>query len=138
MEEGERREAAIASAASLQPNFTPKKSNITPSQLSKFHELHKRRLKIKAKSKTKTKIKGPEGNGKSHENGSNGKERVGKASGATTTVEGSSVPFSNGSAEENSSVQESVAAHPVSTTKRQKKLHWGLDTKERWEMKANM
>lgn len=32
--------------------------------------------------------------------------------------------------------QENVAVH-IETKKRQK-LHWGLDTKERWERKANM
>ncbi|KAL3525477.1 hypothetical protein ACH5RR_013849 [Cinchona calisaya] len=120
MEEDERREVSIASAASLQRNFTPK-SHITQSQLSKFQELHKRRLQMKAKSKTEKKIKG-----KSNEKESSGEGHDEKVSGAA----GSSVSFPK---------QESVVApNSVSNTKRQKKLHWGLDTKERWEMKANM
>ncbi|XP_016435875.1 uncharacterized protein LOC107762068 isoform X5 [Nicotiana tabacum] len=52
-----RREAAIASVPSLQPNFTSKKG-LNPAQISKFQELHRRRLKIKARSKVKDKSKG--------------------------------------------------------------------------------
>ncbi|OMO80210.1 hypothetical protein CCACVL1_13103 [Corchorus capsularis] len=43
------RESAIASALPFQPNFNP--SGVTQQQLSKFRELHRRRLQIKAKSK---------------------------------------------------------------------------------------
>ncbi|XP_028125505.1 uncharacterized protein LOC114322402 isoform X4 [Camellia sinensis] len=100
-EEDERREAAIATRASLQPNFKP--DGVSQSQLSKFQELHRRRLQIKAKSKIKKKAKGISGN---------------------TTKD----TFSQ--------QQENVAVH-IGTKKRQK-LHWGLDTKERWERKANM
>ncbi|KAL7232031.1 hypothetical protein ACSBR2_010116 [Camellia fascicularis] len=97
-EEDERREAAIATRASLQPNFKP--DGVSQSQLSKFQELHRRRLQIKAKSKIKK-----------------------KATGNTTK-------------DTFSQQQENVAVH-IGTKKRQK-LHWGLDTKERWERKANM
>ncbi|KAL3378127.1 hypothetical protein AABB24_004181, partial [Solanum stoloniferum] len=57
MEEDDgRREAAIGSAPSLQPNFT-NKNGVNNAQISKFQELHRRRLKIKAKSKVKDKSK---------------------------------------------------------------------------------
>ncbi|KAK4792346.1 hypothetical protein SAY86_022781 [Trapa natans] len=55
-EEDERREAAIASAPALQPDF--KSSGVTKDQLSKFQELHRRRLQIKAKSKKQKGQKG--------------------------------------------------------------------------------
>ncbi|XP_028125504.1 uncharacterized protein LOC114322402 isoform X3 [Camellia sinensis] len=105
-EEDERREAAIATRASLQPNFKP--DGVSQSQLSKFQELHRRRLQIKAKSKIKKKAKG---------------EILVGISGNTTK-------------DTFSQQQENVAVH-IGTKKRQK-LHWGLDTKERWERKANM
>ncbi|MBA0769944.1 hypothetical protein Gotri_018630 [Gossypium trilobum] len=54
-EEDNRRETAIASTGSLQPNFKP--VGVTPQQLSKFQELHRRRLQIKAKSKIHKKPK---------------------------------------------------------------------------------
>ncbi|OIV90145.1 hypothetical protein TanjilG_01599 [Lupinus angustifolius] len=64
-EEEERREAAIASTPCLQPNFNPK-GPLTKDHLSKFRELHNKRLQLKSKSKFKTKSKGGATAKKSH------------------------------------------------------------------------
>ncbi|GJZ24902.1 hypothetical protein Tco_0562361, partial [Tanacetum coccineum] len=59
-EDDKRKETAIASvAASLNPKLKPSSSSsVSQARLSKFQELHKRRLQIKEKSKTKKKSKG--------------------------------------------------------------------------------
>ncbi|CAI9110630.1 OLC1v1010689C1 [Oldenlandia corymbosa var. corymbosa] len=126
MEEGDdaRREAAIAASECLQPNFVPKSKQITSAHLSKLRELHRRRLQIKSKSQTKKKVKG---NGKSNEKSVN----VGRLA-TSSDPDNSSVSGSCSSLK-----GESPSIPPASTPKRMK-LHWGLDTKERWEMKANM
>ncbi|XP_059451449.1 uncharacterized protein LOC132182274 isoform X2 [Corylus avellana] len=131
--EDERREELIASTPSLQPNFKAK-GGITQTQLSKFHELHKRRLQIKSKSKIKKKSK--DGNGKSHSKDRSVLDCVDADS--TISIEESSV--SNSESHNNtdsSSLKQNNVAAPLALKKRQK-LHWGLDTKERWERKANM
>ncbi|CAL5367313.1 unnamed protein product [Camellia sinensis] len=139
-EEDERREAAIATRASLQPNFKP--DGVSQSQLSKFQELHRRRLQIKAKSKIKKKAKGEILVGIS---GENSKSRVKNLDANDVTeeisskeIDHSSVSILKGNTTKDifSQQQENVAVH-IGTKKRQK-LHWGLDTKERWERKANM
>ncbi|PSR87829.1 Protein FAM204A like [Actinidia chinensis var. chinensis] len=133
-DEDERREAAIASRPSL-PNYKP--SGVTQSQLAKFRELHRRRLQVKARSKVKDKVKGMS---------KKSDESCVKNLNANDFTEGNSSKETDDSdvsvlkrktvkdtfSEEN----ENVALH-VGAKKRQK-LHWGLDTKERWERKANM
>ncbi|XP_059643302.1 uncharacterized protein LOC132285150 isoform X1 [Cornus florida] len=134
-EEDERREAAIASAPSLQPNFRP--VGVTQSQLTKFQELHRRRLHIKAGSKHKKRSKGiSDESGKSHRKHLDGKEFTDENS--SKTIDDSSVSISKGNnIGDISSLQQDNVAVQVAPKKRQK-LHWGLDTKERWERKANM
>ncbi|XP_059451450.1 uncharacterized protein LOC132182274 isoform X3 [Corylus avellana] len=100
-------------------------------------ELHKRRLQIKSKSKIKKKSKGiADGNGKSHSKDRSVLDCVDADS--TISIEESSV--SNSESHNNtdsSSLKQNNVAAPLALKKRQK-LHWGLDTKERWERKANM
>ncbi|KAL3719440.1 hypothetical protein ACJRO7_004409 [Eucalyptus globulus] len=126
-EEDVRREAAIASAPSLQPNF--KSPGVTKDQLSKFQELHKKRMQIKKKSEqkrckdeTRKFIKKP-----------NSKNRIDKE----TSVEDSSLSNSGLNSKENSSGEQQDRQQQITSMKRQK-LHWGLDVKERWERKSNM
>ncbi|KAF5479916.1 hypothetical protein F2P56_000698 [Juglans regia] len=134
-EEDDRREAVIASAPSLQSNFEPK-GGITQAQLSKFQELHRRRLQIKSKTKTKKTSRGSGGrNGKSHS-----KDIVQDCADedSTIAIEESGVSDSERhNNKNNSSFQQNNLATPIGSKQRQK-LHWGLDTKERWERKANM
>ncbi|XP_047318472.1 uncharacterized protein LOC124921819 [Impatiens glandulifera] len=114
-EDDERRETAMASAPSLQPNF--KSSITTKAQISKFQELHKRRLQIKAKTIEKKKKDKKKPLLDEISCASNYEEEI------LSREEGSSSP--------------SVSIeNPAELKKR--KLHWGLDTKERWERKANM
>ncbi|KAF5205737.1 hypothetical protein FRX31_004674 [Thalictrum thalictroides] len=131
-EEERRREAAIETkAAALQPDF--KSQRITDDQLNKFKELHRRRLQIKEKSKIHKNLKGK----------------------ATRTVKGdkaskkineehmiveqkASKPSKEmGNSIKPSSLQQDISAASLGIKKHQK-LHWGLDTKERWERKSNM
>ncbi|CAL0299136.1 unnamed protein product [Lupinus luteus] len=133
-EEEERREAAIASTRCLQPNFNPKGS-LTKDHLAKFRELHNKRLQLKSKSKSKfkTKSKGGATAKKSHCNDlssqSNRSEalRVDNEEPILRVCEGSD------SINEDSKDNVSVFYAP-----KKQKLHWGLDTKERWERKSNM
>ncbi|KAJ0099575.1 hypothetical protein Patl1_21432 [Pistacia atlantica] len=135
-EEDKRREAAIRSIQSLQPNFKPKV--LTKEQLSKFQELHRKRLQVKSKSKSKfhQKSKGTAyGTSKSHGKDLDSKDHVDTVS--STTIEYSNVPNLKSNGNNNSTLhQDNVAAD--SATKKRQKLFWGLDTKERWERKANM
>ncbi|CBI33635.3 hypothetical protein VitviT2T_021866 [Vitis vinifera] len=135
IEEDERREAAIASTPSLQSDFKP--VGVTNLQLSKFQELHKRRLQIKQGSKYQKKSK--DWAGKSY-----GKEskylkvKDCTEENASITIEESSVSTSkSNNVKDKPSLQQGDIATHLASKKRQK-LHWGLDTKERWERKANM
>ncbi|PIN16508.1 hypothetical protein CDL12_10851 [Handroanthus impetiginosus] len=135
-EADERREAAIASAISLRPNFKPKKG-LTEAQLSKFQELQKRRLQIKARSKAQNKYKGlGDGKNKSHKKANEVHDSTDQE--PSKPVEN---PFSISIPENRvgntSSVEEDNVATNLAAKKR-RKLFWGLDTKERWERKSNM
>lgn len=131
-EEDERREAAIASTPCLQPNFKP--AGVSKAQLAKFQELHKRRLQIKERSKTKKKSKGSVG--RTNRSQGKGLDECGSEN-SSRTVEDSSVLIpSSSNIGDISSQQDNVAAEMA--TKKRQKLHWGLDTKERWERKSNM
>ncbi|GAB2300002.1 hypothetical protein Dimus_034046 [Dionaea muscipula] len=127
MEEDERREAAIASTSCLQyPNFKP--SGVTQNQLTKFQELHRRRLQMKSKSSHKKKPKG--GKVKLQE------EDYFPDDNANTEMEASSVDNSKSSDSKDVSVSSQIGINHI--LKRRQKLYWGLDAKERWERKANM
>ncbi|XP_055803619.1 LOW QUALITY PROTEIN: uncharacterized protein LOC129872725 [Solanum dulcamara] len=134
MEEDDgRREAAIASAPSLQPNFTTK-NGVNPAQISKFQELHRRRLKTKTKSKVKDKSKGTLVESEMY----NGKDVNAKCKEIIDeklikTAKDPRITLSIGSTTDLSSSQEDNTL-----SKKRQKLHWGLDTKERWERKSNM
>ncbi|KAL7141682.1 hypothetical protein ABFS83_08G070300 [Erythranthe nasuta] len=135
-EADERREAAIASSVSLRPNFKPK-SGLTQSQLSKFQELHKRRLQIKAKSKVhkRDKVLG-DGRSKSHKTAIGIHHCIDQQT-SQPVVESTSVQIQESRLVNISSVEEDNVAKDSAANRRQK-LHWGLDTKERWERKSNM
>ncbi|KAM6567259.1 hypothetical protein CsatA_026387 [Cannabis sativa] len=124
-DEDERRESAIASSLSLQPHFKPPTA-LKQTQLSKFQELHRRRLEIKSKSKFKKKQK--DGCSKSH-----CKDVITKD---CEDKEPTDLGYNYDNENSSSFQQESGAAYLV--PKHHQKLHWGLDTKERWERKANM
>ncbi|XVE72093.1 hypothetical protein DITRI_Ditri11bG0011100 [Diplodiscus trichospermus] len=131
-EEDNRREAAIASTLSVQPNSKP--AGVTDQQLSKFQELHRRRLQIKAKSKNHKKLK--DQTKKFHTEDLNTTDS--EEADSNAKFEDLSVPNSKSCSEDHNPFarQDKVMMQP--TTKRRQKLHWGLDTKERWERKANM
>ncbi|KAJ9682859.1 hypothetical protein PVL29_018731 [Vitis rotundifolia] len=135
IEEDERREAAIASTPSLQSNFKP--VGVSNLQLSKFQELHKRRLQIKEGSKYQKKSK--DWAGKSYGRESKYlKLKDCTEENASITIEESSVSTSkSNNVKDKPSLQQGDIATHLASKKRQK-LHWGLDTKERWERKANM
>ncbi|GER48057.1 hypothetical protein STAS_25220, partial [Striga asiatica] len=107
----ERRESAIASSA----NFKPK-SGITESQLAKFQELHKRRLKIKAKSKA-----GGKGQSKPHKKVVEARECTEPCKSASnyaivSNSEGKTVDVSP---------EEGSKSAGNSTMKKRQKLYWG-------------
>ncbi|GER31509.1 hypothetical protein STAS_07513 [Striga asiatica] len=121
-------ESAIASSSSFKP-----KSGITESQLAKFQELQKRRLKIKAKSKTHENDKG-DGKGKPHKKVVEARECKEPCKPAwdyaiVSNSEGKTVDVSP---------EEGSKSAGNSTMKKRQKLYWGLDVKERWERKSNM
>ncbi|GAV85549.1 hypothetical protein CFOL_v3_28985 [Cephalotus follicularis] len=132
-EEDNRREVAIASNPFLQPNFKPT-GGVTQQQLSKLQELHRRRLQIKSTSKVHKKFK--DGAGNSHGRDLNAKDceetDLSAKDGDSTVPNWNSLNDST-----NSTIQPDNVTVQLAPKKRQK-LHWGLDTKERWERKANM
>ncbi|XVF71614.1 hypothetical protein PTKIN_Ptkin12aG0053000 [Pterospermum kingtungense] len=131
-EEDNKREAAISSTLCLQPNFKP--AGVTPQQLSKFQELHRRRLQIKAKSKTHKKLKDRTKNFHAEDLNTTDSQEAD----SNTKIEDSNVPNLKNHNEDNNpfTQEDNVAMHHA--TKKRQKLHWGLDAKERWERKANM
>ncbi|XP_021888291.1 uncharacterized protein LOC110807464 [Carica papaya] len=131
-EEDERREVAIASLPSLTPNLKP--AGVTHDQLSKFRELHRRRLQIKSKSKIhkKTKDRTSQCHGKDLIT-----EKIEDNNSSIETEYSCGPGLRNNSANDCCSITMNNKAPPLASKKPQK-LHWGLDTKERWERKANM
>ncbi|KAL8162153.1 hypothetical protein V2J09_013642 [Rumex salicifolius] len=119
MEEDARRESVLAKLPILQPNFKP--VGVSQSQRNKFQELHRRRLQIKSKFKSKKK---PKGNKEFEEKDLKAKGFEDEV--ADLVNEGSNV-------NERDDPKDDV---PLVFKKR--KLHWGLDTKERWERKSNI
>ncbi|KAK3161618.1 hypothetical protein QOZ80_1BG0079370 [Eleusine coracana subsp. coracana] len=122
--EAKRKEAALASSRLLDPGFKP--SKLSQDQLDKFKELHKKRLQIKEKEKHKRKSKG-------------------------STTWNTKITQDCKSMDKDESADNTPAAHNTSSpteiqgdpasalsSRNKRKLHWGLDVKERWERKANM
>ncbi|KAL2335257.1 hypothetical protein Fmac_016470 [Flemingia macrophylla] len=130
-EEDRKREAAIASTPCLQPNFNRK--GVSQVQLSKFRELHKRRLQLKSKSKFKTKSK--DGINKKSQGGSLSSQNSGTQSLEVDQKEPSFLNDCEGFGSSNEDTKDGV---PVFSASKKQKLHWGLDAKERWERKSNM
>ncbi|XP_010492495.1 PREDICTED: uncharacterized protein LOC104769874 [Camelina sativa] len=119
--EENRKEALLASTQSLQPNFN--RSNVTPKQISKLQELHKRRMQIKAS--TKIHKKPPKASkkcqSKAIEDGEKSSKQLKESTSSSTLEE-----------------QNHDKTVVTVTKKKPQKLFWGLDTRERWERKANM
>ncbi|EFH50019.1 hypothetical protein ARALYDRAFT_488468 [Arabidopsis lyrata subsp. lyrata] len=114
--EENRKEALLASTLSLQPNFN--RSNVSQKQISKLQELHKRRMQIKANTKIHKKP---------------------KASKNSQIKDGESSNKLKESTSFSSTLEEQNHSKTLGTTpKKPQKLFWGLDTRERWERKANM
>ncbi|CAI9272376.1 unnamed protein product [Lactuca saligna] len=130
MEEDERREAAIASAACLNPKFKPS-SAVAQARLSKFQELHKRRLQIKEKSKVKKKSQGKASRPNRLEEKDSHVDEFAATKIPCITAEDTSSSTST-------TLDVSSLSKPQIPSKKPHKLHWGLDTKERWERKSNM
>ncbi|MED6136688.1 hypothetical protein PIB30_058126 [Stylosanthes scabra] len=131
-EEERRREAAIASSPCLRPNFSAK--GVTQDQLSKFRELHKKRLQLKSKPKFKTKLKD---DAKTSKGNDRSRSQKSGTEGLEVDVKESSCPLNCEAfaTENDKDLKDNTSL--VSAPKKQK-LHWGLDTKERWERKSNM
>ncbi|CAA0402927.1 unnamed protein product [Arabidopsis thaliana] len=120
--EENRKEALLASTQSLQPNFN--RSNLTQKQISKLQELHKRRMQIKANAKIHKKKPKASKNSQSKaiEDGESSKKlKEPTSSSSSSTLE-----------------EQNHNKTVVTVPKKPQKLFWGLDTRERWERKANM
>lgn len=128
MEDDKKREAAIASAAAAALSLNPK-SAASQTRLSKFQELRKRRLKIKEKSSKMQKKSKGWSSGQSNSNA-----EVCASETPCKTADDTSNSISLDAHHESVS---SVPKERIASMKPQK-LHWGLDTKERWERKSNM
>lgn len=128
MEENGRREAANPC---VQPNF--KSSAISQDQLAKFRELQRRRLRMQTKTKNKTKSKDKKAKFLSEDLHTQGCVDDPKDEGLKeSTIKSSS------KGEDGNKVSSSTSHVDVHPALKKKKLHWGLDAKERWERKANM
>ncbi|CAK9169843.1 unnamed protein product [Ilex paraguariensis] len=100
-------------------------------------ELHRRRLQIKEKTTNKKKSKGiVDRTSKSHGMAINAKDCTDENT--SKTIEDSTILISKScDIKDICARQQDVVAASIASRKRQK-LHWGLDTKERWERKSNM
>ncbi|CAO1947900.1 unnamed protein product [Urochloa humidicola] len=124
-DEAKRKEEALASSRLLDPGFKP--SKLSQDRLDKFKELHKKRLQITEKPKYKRKPKGPTGRSTKVSTDDKFTDKDESADSSPRNVHGTSSV---------TGIQEDPASALSSRNKR--KLHWGLDIKERWERKANM
>ncbi|EES03458.3 hypothetical protein BDA96_03G284200 [Sorghum bicolor] len=124
-DEAKRKEAALASSRLLDPWFKP--SKLSQDRLDKFKELHKKRLQITEKPKYKRKPKGTTG------------RSIKVTSEYKFTDKDASADSSPRDVHHMSSVT-GIQGDPASdlSSRNKRKLHWGLDIKERWERKANM
>ncbi|PAN29071.1 hypothetical protein PAHAL_5G200200 [Panicum hallii] len=124
-DEAKRKEEALASSRLLDPGFKP--SKLSQDRLDKFKELHKKRLQITEKPKHKRKPKGTTGRNTKVNNDYKFPDKDESADSSPRDVHHSSSV---------TVIQQDPASALSSRNKR--KLHWGLDIKERWERKANM
>ncbi|CAM8975972.1 unnamed protein product [Rhodiola kirilowii] len=117
-EENERREEALASVAPLQPTFKPR--DVSQDQLSKFQELHRRRLLIKSKTKNDQK------KGKCREKILDTKNGA-AANFCNSSVyeECSSLSSKNRKVEGDAFLQSDNESVRHSSKKQRQKLHWG-------------
>ncbi|XP_062180191.1 uncharacterized protein LOC133884692 [Phragmites australis] len=122
-DEAKRKEDALASSRLLDPGFKP--SKLSQDQLDKFKELHKKRLQIMEKPKNKRKYKGSTGITKVTDDYKFTDKDESAHNTPTNVHHTSTTGFKGESASTLSS-------------RNKRKLHWGLDIKERWERKANM
>nr|CAD1823412.1 unnamed protein product [Ananas comosus var. bracteatus] len=105
-----------------------------PIQLDKFKELHRKRLQIKEKGKRKEKS-----NDKGKPNGTaNTSMRVSNNLDIKDTADVSTASTMKDSEYSNSKEEAGLDEATLTPSKRKRKLHWGLDAKERWERKSNM
>ncbi|KAG8055803.1 hypothetical protein GUJ93_ZPchr0001g31802 [Zizania palustris] len=119
------KEDALASSRLLDPDFKP--SKLSQDRLDKFKELHKKRLQINEKSKCKVKSRG-----RTEKN-----DKVTSDSSVTDKDESvGNVGINVQNMASTAGTQMDLEASLPLRNKR--KLHWGLDVKERWERKANM
>ncbi|XP_057737830.1 uncharacterized protein LOC130955070 isoform X2 [Arachis stenosperma] len=104
---------------------------------SAIQELHKKRLQLKSKSKFKTKLKD---DAKTSQGNDHSRSQKSGTEDLQVDVKESSCPlkcdaFATRKNDKDSKDNSNTSL--VSAPKKQK-LHWGLDTKERWERKSNM
>ncbi|CAL4948083.1 unnamed protein product [Urochloa decumbens] len=123
-DEAKRKEEALASSRLLDPGFKP--SKLSQDRLDKFKELHKKRLQMTEKPKYKRKPKGIAGRSTKVNTDCKFTDKDEGADSSPRDIHNMSV----------TEIQEDPASALSSRNKR--KLHWGLDIKERWERKANM
>jgi hypothetical protein len=131
-DEDRRREAAIAATPVLQPNFQAE--SVSHEQLQKLKELRRRRLQIKKTTSSFKKMKGK-----------TTADKTTKASEVITKDDITQKDPESIVPEESYHYVKNVDVHKTSKEqnvplpwKRRQKLHWGLDTRERWERKGNM
>ncbi|CAO2183210.1 unnamed protein product [Urochloa humidicola] len=123
--EAKRKEEALASSRLLDPGFKP--SKLSQDRLDKFKELHKKRLQMTEKPKYKRKPKGTTG-------------RSAKVNMDYKFTDKDECADSSPRDAHDTSSATGIQEDPASalSSRNKKKLHWGLDVKERWERKANM
>ncbi|KAJ4750257.1 hypothetical protein LUZ62_084662 [Rhynchospora pubera] len=129
MEDGseeERKREASASQATVPATYP--KPKVTQSQIEKFKELNQKLLEIKEKTDRKIKPKGIS---------STRKRPCLELESKVNKDSPISVKFTEPEKSQLSIPAELEGPAPV-PQKYRRKLHWGLDTKERWERKSNM
>ncbi|XP_044354562.1 uncharacterized protein [Triticum aestivum] len=124
-DEAKGKEDALASSRLLDPEFKP--SKLSQDQLDKFKELHKKWLQIKEKTKSKGKPKGRTGANTNVANDS-------KFNNKDKSIDSAAIDVQHTTS--TTGAQANLA--PSLPLRNKRKLHWGLDVKERWERKANM
>ncbi|XP_006644553.2 uncharacterized protein LOC102717385 isoform X2 [Oryza brachyantha] len=124
-DEAKRKEDPLASSRLLDPDFKP--SKLSQDRLDKFKELQKKWLQIKEQPKCKGKSRG---NTKKNSKVTSDC-RVADKDESTSNV---AIDVQHTSSPAGFQVDLSSSFPP----RNKRKLHWGLDVKERWERKANM
>ncbi|KAL9231320.1 hypothetical protein vseg_006561 [Gypsophila vaccaria] len=112
-----------------------KSSGVTQNQISKFQELQRRRLQLMSKPKNK-KFKTKGAKSKSRNENLETKESLDENLDQCVKDAGNATSSSQGC--ETNDLSSSSPRSDVHPVFQKKKLHWGLDSKERWERKANM